>query len=231
MLNRVDHETHVDSKLVRKRTQAQARSNEQRERIAATSLAASLANGAPPAPPAQPNRAGYASQPSSQQQYQQYPSQQQQHQNLSLSQQSYQQQRPGSAASGDGGKLRRQNTMNQVQAAAGIGPNRMTPLATSGGPPRRLIPQNSAGGRQGVQLTDNGPRPPSGQAALPKRPTQQQQQQMQRPQEIPISNPNKPSTFAEMGITTQKAKKDECTVGFYFSSLLLSHRLIICIYS
>jgi hypothetical protein len=38
----MDHESHVDTKLVRKRTQAQARSDEQIDRYEAESLAASL---------------------------------------------------------------------------------------------------------------------------------------------------------------------------------------------
>ena len=126
VLNRIDHETHVDSKLVRKRTQAQARSNEQRERIAQTNLAQSLGSGLPPQQhKPEPRRQSYQPPPPQQQ----YPSQQ----NLSHSQGYQQGARPASAisaASSEGSKLRRQNTFNQVQAAAGIGPNRMTPLAT-----------------------------------------------------------------------------------------------------
>ncbi|KAL8280645.1 hypothetical protein RQP46_006968 [Phenoliferia psychrophenolica] len=229
VLNRVDHETHVDSKLVRKRTQAQARSNEQRERIAATSLAASLGGSAPQPPPQRAS--SYNPAPPQQQQQQQQQYSQQQHQNLSLSQNSYQQQQqPGrpvssmSTASG-GSNLRRQNTYNQVQAAAGLGQHRMTPLSSStGGPGRRPPPQHqgSVPPRQGVQLSDNGPRPPpsNGQGG-PSRQQTQQQQQPQRPQEIAMSahNPNKPSTFAEMGIATTRAKKDECLVRLLFFSI------------
>lgn len=47
VLSRTDHESQIDQKLVRKRTQAQSRSNEQRERIEANNLAVSLAEGPP----------------------------------------------------------------------------------------------------------------------------------------------------------------------------------------
>lgn len=45
MLSRTDHEKQIDTKLVRKRTQAQERSDRQREEIEARNLAISLASG------------------------------------------------------------------------------------------------------------------------------------------------------------------------------------------
>lgn len=45
MLNRTDHEAHVNQKLVRKRTAAKIRSEEQRERLAASKIAASISSG------------------------------------------------------------------------------------------------------------------------------------------------------------------------------------------
>lgn len=221
-LNRIDHEAHVDNKLVRKRTQAQARSNEQRERLAATNLAASLSGGNPASLP--PPRNPYAQPQLQQPPQQQYQQQQQYSQPPPQQQQLYQQQqgRPTSAISqaSSNGRLQRQNTLNQVQAAAGIGPNRMTPLASGSVgpgpgpgaarpmPQQRPSQQGSLGGRPGVQLADS--RPGSGQSGGPPR---------ARPQEIPLANPNKPATFAEMGIVTQKAKKDDCAVRTLLSSL------------
>lgn len=66
VLNRADHESHVDSKLTRKRTQAEARSNEQRERIAASNLAASLSGQGGPS--SHPQRVSSAYQTGAQQQ-------------------------------------------------------------------------------------------------------------------------------------------------------------------
>ena len=47
VFSRTDHESQIDQKLVRKRTQAQSRSNAKRERIEANNLAVSLAQGPP----------------------------------------------------------------------------------------------------------------------------------------------------------------------------------------
>ncbi|GAA6063136.1 hypothetical protein JCM10212_001184 [Sporobolomyces blumeae] len=217
LLSRTDHEQHVDTKLVRKRTQAKIRSDEQRERLAASKLAASLAGpdlSNPPPPPSQPSGSAYGSG------------------RQSVASSSSNSLPPSNTAA----TLRRKNTQRQVEAAARMGPQ--VPIGTNGratpsGPPQapygpldnspggRFTPSSSAtannnglgagANRQSYRLSDAPP------ANLPttQRPSQQA---TQRPtvHEINVApgQPHKaqPSTFAEMGIATTKAKKDDCAV-------------------
>ncbi|GAA5997911.1 uncharacterized protein JCM10292_006901 [Rhodotorula paludigena] len=166
MLNRTDHEAHVNQKLVRKRTAAKIRSEEQRERLAANKIAASISSG--PMNGARP--------PSG------YPH------------------RQDSASSYPSSTHRRRNTLKQVEAAAMMGPpppGTPNPLRQS----QQRYPSPAPGGRpQGYQLTD-APAPSS--SARPSGSV--------RPQAIQVAQ-DKPATFAEMGIATQKAKKDDCVV-------------------
>ncbi|GAA5908265.1 hypothetical protein JCM6882_006787 [Rhodosporidiobolus microsporus] len=193
-LNRVDHDAHLQSKLVRKRTQAKIRSDEQRERVAAAKLAASLqgpnlAASAPPGPqqspyqPQQPFRQGSVAS-------------------------------GGSAGSYPSASLRRNNTLRQVEAAAQMGP---APPGTPNPMNPMRYPSPAPGGRvQSYQLSDA---PPPGMPTT-QRPVAGQKVGTGgaggRPQEIavkPQPGREKPSTFAEMGIATQKAKKDDCIVS------------------
>ncbi|GAA5910786.1 tetratricopeptide repeat protein [Sporobolomyces salmoneus] len=216
LLNRTDHDQHVDTKLVRKRTAAKIRSDEQRERIAASKLAASLAgppdlSGPPPPPPQLPLQ------------------QQQQYQGPPLPQQpSY---NPGrqsvtSVASGNSGHssttLRRKNTQRQVEAAARMG--QQLPMG-SNGRATPSIPQNSAFNGNGAAGAGSPSRasyrlsdaPPSNLPTTQRPNPLQQGGGMMRPiQEIKVANNQpqraQPSSFAEMGITTTKAKKDDCSI-------------------
>ncbi|GAA5931944.1 hypothetical protein JCM1841_006109 [Sporobolomyces salmonicolor] len=193
LLNRTDHEAHVDTKLVRKRTQAKIRSDEQRERLAVSKLAASVAGptlstqptAAPPPVAPQPVRQGTASTTSS-----------------------------GSSGGGYASStLRRNNTMRQVEAAARMGPS--VPVGANGRATPSMQPlqhgrfASSPQRQQSYQLSDA---PLLAHLPVTQRP------QVGRPpvQEIPVapSQPDraKPTTFAEMGITTTKAKKDDCTI-------------------
>ncbi|GAA5981797.1 hypothetical protein JCM5350_005731 [Sporobolomyces pararoseus] len=210
LLNRTDHDQHVDTKLVRKRTAAKLRSDEQRERIAASKLAASLAGPDLSAPPA----SGIPPQ-HSQQQQQQYPIQQQPQPGFNQGRQSV----ASMASAGSGGSaatLRRKNTQRQVEAAARMG--QQLPMG-SNGRATPSIPQNgqmstaynNSPNRQSYRLSDA---PPSN---LPITQRPMSQQQPPRPiQEIKVapSQPQRaqPSSFAEMGIATTKAKKDDCAI-------------------
>ncbi|GAA5873887.1 hypothetical protein JCM8547_008631 [Rhodosporidiobolus lusitaniae] len=183
-LNRNDHDAHVETKLVRKRTQAKIRSDEQRERAQAAKLAASLQGpqlGGPPQqrhpqPPRQNSFASNGSAPDS---------------------------------------LRRRATLRQVEQAAQMGP---PPPGTPNPNAPLRYPSPAPGGRvQSYQLSDA----PSPSLPQTKRPVPGQALNVSgaggagRPQTIPVQQQpqqNKPSTFAEMGITTQKAKKDDCII-------------------
>ncbi|KAM0752294.1 HCP-like protein [Meredithblackwellia eburnea MCA 4105] len=200
MLNRLDHEAHVDKKLVRKRTLAQNRSNQQREQNAAQNLAASIGGNGPVG--AGPPRGAQGGRTESR-----YGGQ-------GLGAQGPAGPRPNSAI------IKGQNTQNMVQqAAAAVGPGgpgggkmggAVTPPTQrpmQGGPPDHFQQQLPPQGRQGgFQLSDGPSRPPPNQPS-PSRPMPQQHQQ----QEIPVVS-SQPSTFAEMGIPTQKAKKEECLI-------------------
>ncbi|BGP15894.1 hypothetical protein JCM10213_003677 [Rhodosporidiobolus nylandii] len=193
-LNRTDHDAHVETKLVRKRTQAKMRSDEQRERAAAAKLAQSLQGpnlgGGSSAPPALQGPPGG------------YPQQQPLRQSTGSSVASY----PSST-------LRRNNTMRQVEAAAQLRPP--PPGTPNPGNPMRY-PSPAPNRVQSYQLSD-GPPPvglPKTQRPQPGMPINVQQQQG-RPDVIAVKPQparEKPSTFAEMGITTQKAKKDDCII-------------------
>ncbi|GAA5878812.1 hypothetical protein JCM16303_007193 [Sporobolomyces ruberrimus] len=208
LLNRNDHEQHVDNKLVRKRTAAKMRSDEQRERIAASKLAASLSGpdlSAPPPPPPQ--------------QQQQYQAPMQPQQGYNPGRQSVQ----SVASGGSAATLRRKNTQRQVEAAARMGQQLPT---GSNGRATPSIPQNGqmanggylqaspqgpsgAANRQSYRLSDA---PPSNLPVTQRPPPQQ----LRPVQEIKVA-PNQPqraqpSSFAEMGIATTKAKKDDCCI-------------------
>ncbi|GAA5842571.1 hypothetical protein JCM11251_004907 [Rhodosporidiobolus azoricus] len=194
-LNRVDHDAHLQSKLVRKRTQAKIRSDEQRERVAAAKLAASLqgpnlSSSAPPTAqqspyiPQQPLRQGSVAS-------------------------------GGSANSYPSSSLRRNDTMRQVQAAAQMGPpppGTPNPMGSS-----MRYPSPAPGGRvQSYQLSDAPPpgmpktqRPQPGQKVGTGGPGGRPQEIAHKPQ---AGGREKPATFAEMGIATQKAKKDDCII-------------------
>ncbi|GAA5980568.1 hypothetical protein JCM11641_006684 [Rhodosporidiobolus odoratus] len=195
-LNRTDHEAHVDAKLVRKRTQAKIRSDEQRERVAAAKLAASLqgpnlAASAPPsmqAPP--PVQQGYNPQ-----------------------QPPLRQSSGSSAGQYPSATVRRSNTVRQVEAAAQMGPRApATPIPSN---PMRY-PSPAPNRIQSYQLSDAPPQNlPKTQRPQPGMPINVQQPPQGRPQEIPVQQQpprEKPTTFAEMGISTQKAKKDDCII-------------------
>jgi len=172
------------------------RSDEQRERIAASKLAASLAGpdlSAPPPPPA-------TQQQHQKQQYQGPPQQQQPGYNAGR------QSVASVASGGSAATLRRKNTQRQVEAAARMGQQLPT---GSNGRATPSIPQNGQmGGGGGYNNSPQGPNrqsyrlsdaPPSN-LPVTQRPTPQQQQ---RPiQEIKVA-PNQPqraqpSSFAEM---------------------------------
>ncbi|GAA5989578.1 hypothetical protein JCM10908_000538 [Rhodotorula pacifica] len=196
-LSRTDHDSNIETRLVRKRTQAQTRSEEQRELIAATKLRASLSGQQPQQQP--PLRQSQGPPPpinvaQAQAQYKPAP------------QQPLRQSTGGSYPSST---FRRQNTIRQVEAAARMGP----------GPPGTPNPGRFP---QQPQQHPNGPRPLSYQltdsapqnAPQVRRPSPQQAGG--RPQAIQMqpkpTQQQKPATFAEMGITTQKAKNSDCAV-------------------
>ncbi|GAA5861746.1 hypothetical protein JCM3774_002692 [Rhodotorula dairenensis] len=205
-LNRTDHDSNIETRLVRKRTQAQHRSDEQRERLAAAKLKASLSGPPPPQQTQAPLRQSQGPPPpinvaQAQAQYKPSPSQPPLRQST------------GGSSSYPSSTFRRQNTIRQVEAAARMGP--APPGTPNPGrfpqPQQQQVPQQHPSGPRPVsyQLTDSGPqnapqvRRPSPQAAgrpqaiqMKPQPTQQQ----------------KPATFAEMGITTQKAKNSDCAV-------------------
>ncbi|BGP39864.1 hypothetical protein JCM10450v2_003837 [Rhodotorula kratochvilovae] len=200
-LNRTDHDAHVESKLVRKRTQAKVRSDAQRERLAADRLAANLSGAnlsasqgaAPHGRPPQINVAAAQGQGLYQPQ-------------VPLRQST------GSSVSSGGGSypsstFRRNNTLKQVEAAAQMGPpppSTPNPMRPLGQAPQQRYPSPSPGRPQSYQLSD---------APAQSLPTTQRPQG-QRPQTISVQQPaeHKPATFAEMGIKTSKAKKDDCVV-------------------
>ncbi|GAA6010710.1 hypothetical protein JCM11491_002908 [Sporobolomyces phaffii] len=199
LLNRTDHEQHVDTKLVRKRTAAKMRSDEQRERIAASKLAASLSGpdlSAPQPPPPQ-------------QQYQQ------QYQGPPQPPSGYNPARQSVASVASGGSaatLRRKNTQRQVEAAARMGqqlPMGSNGRATPSMPPNGAAYSPQGPNRQSYRLSDA---PPSNLPVTQRPPTQQ----LRPVQEINVapSQPQRaqPSSFAEMGIATTKAKKDDCCI-------------------
>lgn len=137
MLSRTDHEKQIDTKLVRKRTQAQERSNQQREEIEARNLAISLASGqlVGSANSTRPFRGNGANEGG----------------------------RPISNDSQAAIKLRRRDTMRQVETAAvmnmmennglsnGGGPRGSHSSSTSSGPP------NGGGGRGGSTSSSSNP--------------------------------------------------------------------------
>ncbi|GAA5848109.1 hypothetical protein JCM9279_007457 [Rhodotorula babjevae] len=201
-LNRTDHDAHLENKLVRKRTQAKVRSDAQRDRLAANQLAANLSgarlsSSQGPSGPRPPQ----INVPAAQAQYQQ-------------PQQPYRQGTAGSVASSSSSSYRR-NTIKQVEAAV-----QMAPPPPSTPNPMRPPPQQQHLQQQQQQRypSPGPPRPQSYQlsdappSSLPT--TQRPQQQVSRPQTIPVSqqlaDQHKPATFAEMGIKTSKAKREEC---------------------
>ncbi|GAA6027371.1 hypothetical protein JCM8097_007803 [Rhodosporidiobolus ruineniae] len=215
-LNRTDHDAHVETKLVRKRTQAKLRSDEQRERAAAAKLTAKLQGpnlGASSASSSPAAGQGFHHPHQQQQQHPPAP-----HQPLRQSTTST---HSSGGSSYPSASLRRGATMRQVEAAAQMGPR---PPATPN-PGINRYPSPAPGGpgaRQSYQLSD-APSP-----GLPKtqRPAPGAVMNVQgggggggggggRPAEIPVRQQGgqaKPSTFAEMGIATQKAKKDDCII-------------------
>ncbi|SCV71219.1 BQ2448_2807 [Microbotryum intermedium] len=210
VLSRVDHESQLDQKLVRKRTQAQARSEEQRSRFAQTHSRASIGsfhgggNGGPAsAASAPPTQAHYQSSRMSQSNGMSNPS-------VNTSPQMH-----SSSGTGSIRTRTRSDTLKQVEAAAaqaaGWGPRPMPKRTNTDAP---SFPQGSPRiGRYSLQeappssgAATTGPGrpisslPPGSSSASPQR------------QEIATQMAlNKPTTFAEMGIAT-KAKKDECTI-------------------
>lgn len=177
-LSRADHETQVDTKLVRKRTQAKVRSDEQRMR-----------------------QQQYAQQ-QQQQQQQQYKQHQPQHQQFQQPQQGPRyggngQSSYGSApVSTQSATIRRRDTLRQVEAAAG---------RISQTPSTPTIPSSNHGQhRQSYQLsdrpasrlsTDSAPAKfnASGGSALPAGRQQQS---------IPVQqHASKPATFAEVSMS------------------------------
>ncbi|KAK4049095.1 hypothetical protein OIO90_005565 [Microbotryomycetes sp. JL221] len=201
-LSRTDHETQVDQKLVRKRTQAQARSNAR------------------------------------QQQHQQQQQQQQQqinsygYDNHSNRQAGMTSQPPSGSGSTTYGAyaaqsstLRRKDTLKQVQAAAAVasstnsnqrlssmnsnhvGSNRTSSGFSMGS---NSIP-NTVGSRQSYQLSDRPISVTPTTHQMRNSSTQQGQHQPSQPQQG-IQMKQKPASFAEMGIATTKAKRDECTI-------------------
>lgn len=192
-LNRTDHDANVETKLIRKRTAAKIRSDEQRERLASSKLAASLSGAN-----LGPGPSGHVPPPV----------------NVSLAQAQYQHgMRPPNGqpgASYPSQSLRRNHTMRQVEEAARMGPpppgtpNPMNP--TRPAPGQYPSPSPSPSGRLGYQLSDAPPsqRPPP-QQQQPMRPPPQQQPG--RPQGIPVQaapDKHKPATFAEMVCARRK---------------------------
>ncbi|GAA5844401.1 hypothetical protein JCM3766R1_006381 [Sporobolomyces carnicolor] len=209
LLNRNDHDQHVDTKLVRKRTAAKIRSDEQRERIAASKLAASLAGPDLTAPPPAQHHQGPPLQQHAQPQATYDPGRQ------SVA---------SVASGGSAATLRRKNTQRQVEAAARMGQHlstgsngRATPSMPQNGQvaPGGFVngsPQGPPGAtnRQSYRLSDA---PPSN---LPITQRPQPPASMRPIQEINVApiQPQRaqPSSFAEMGIATTKAKKDDCVI-------------------
>lgn len=181
LLNRADHEQHVDTKLVRKRTQAKIRSDEQRERIAASKLAASFAGPDLSSPPPQ----------------------QQQHQQPMQSQ-GYNPGRQSVASVSSGGSaatLRRSNTQRQVEAAARMG--QQLPLGNNG----RATPSIPQNGQMDGRFTPQAPNNRQSYRLSDAPPTNLPVTQRPRPQAGPVQeikvNTNQPqraqpSSFAEM---------------------------------
>ena len=215
LLNRTDHEQHVDTKLVRKRTQAKIRSDEQRERIAASKLAASLAGPDLSSPPPQ--------------QQQQQP----------MQPQGYNPGRQSVASVASGGSaatLRRNNTQRQVEAAARMG--QQLPLGNNG----RATPSIPQNGQMDGRFTPQAPNNRTSYRLSDAPPTNLPVTQRPMPQARPVQeikvNSNQPqraqpSSFAEMvssvsfiilrsvleltrslsqGIATTKAKKEDCCI-------------------
>ncbi|GAA5962030.1 hypothetical protein JCM8115_002889 [Rhodotorula mucilaginosa] len=202
-LNRTDHDSNIERRLVRKRTQAQNRSEEQRERLAAAKLKASL-SGQPPQQQPPPLRQSQGPPPPI---------------NVAQAQAVYkpappppQPLRQSTGGSYPSSTFRRQNTIRQVEAAARMGP---APPGTPnpGRFPQHPQPQQHPNGPRPVsyQLTDSAPQ----NAPQVRRPSPQAQA-TGRPQAIQMqpkpTQQQKPATFAEMGITTQKAKNSDCAV-------------------
>lgn len=195
LLNRNDHDQHVDTKLVRKRTAAKIRSDEQRERIAASKLAASLAGPDLTAPPPAQHHQGPPLQQHAQPQATYDPGRQ------SVA---------SVASGGSAATLRRKNTQRQVEAAARMGQHLSTGLngrATPSMPQNGQVapggfvngsPQGPPGAtnRQSYRLSDA---PPSN---LPITQRPQPPASMRPIQEINVApiQPQRaqPSSFAEM---------------------------------
>ncbi|SCZ99577.1 BZ3500_MvSof-1268-A1-R1_Chr3-1g06116 [Microbotryum saponariae] len=214
VLSRVDHESQLDQKLVRKRTQAQARSDEQKSRLAQTYARASAGS-------VQGGRGygGTASAPPSQQAAYQSPRLSQSNGSSDTSVNTTPQM-PSSPGTGSIRGRTRSDTLKQVEAAAaqaaGWGPrpmpNRNNTEASSSlqtSPAMgRLLQDGSANPNAGSGGA-NGLRRPS--STLP--PSNSSTGGAPQRQEIATHMAlNKPTTFAEMGIATTKAKKDECTI-------------------
>ncbi|GAA5928207.1 uncharacterized protein JCM15063_003820 [Sporobolomyces koalae] len=193
LLNRTDHEQHVDTKLVRKRTAAKLRSDEERERQAASKLAVSLSGPDLSAPPPQTTLQGIPEQPHQQLQH-----------GVNAGRQSVQ----SVASANSATTLRRKNTQRQVEAAARMG--QQTPLGNNGRLPQgySTSPQGTPS-RQSYRLSDA---PPSN-LPVTQRPPAQQIRPVQEINVAPLQPQRaQPSSFAEMGITTTKAKKDDCCI-------------------
>lgn len=190
-LNRTDHDSNIETRLVRKRTQAQNRSEEQRERLAAAKLKASL-SGQPPQQQPPPLRQSQGPPPPI---------------NVAQAQAVYkpappppQPLRQSTGGSYPSSTFRRQNTIRQVEAAARMGP------APPGTPNPGRFPQHP---QPQPQQHPNGPRPVSYQltdsapqnAPQVRRPSPQAQA-TGRPQAIQMqpkpTQQQKPATFAEM---------------------------------
>ncbi|KAM0787782.1 hypothetical protein ACM66B_003837 [Microbotryomycetes sp. NB124-2] len=197
-LSRSDHEDQVDAKLVRKRTQAQARSDarlrQQQQQQSAGGRYGSDAGSrqsslmaSPQVPTPAANSGSYG------------------------------------AFSAQNSALRRKDTLRQVQAAAaGGGGSESGPMSRpASGFSTASAPTSGAGARQSYQLSDRplSSAPPTPQMSVgPGRPNanahaqQRVQSQSQQHQAASIPMKQKPATFAEMGIATTKAKRDECVV-------------------
>ncbi|KAK4047698.1 hypothetical protein OIV83_005206 [Microbotryomycetes sp. JL201] len=198
-LSRSDHESQVDAKLVRKRTQAQARSDARQKQQQQSSWHGpdpssrqSSVMPSPQVPPPMPSN-NYG------------------------------------AYSAQNATLRRKDTLRQVQAAAAVANGSRPSPSDNGihGPGSRPASGFSTASapaqsqRQSYQLSDRPlssapPTRPSTVQSQPQRMTvsghQQHQQHQQQQQAASIPIKQKPATFAEMGIATTKAKRDECVI-------------------
>lgn len=184
-LNRTDHDSNIETRLVRKRTQAQNRSEEQRERLAAAKLKASLSGQPPQQQQPPPLRQSQGPPPPI---------------NVAQAQAVYKPALPQPLRQSTGGSypsstFRRQNTIRQVEAAARMGP------APPGTPNPGRFPQHQP------QQHPNGPRPVSYQLtdSAPQNAPQVRRPSPQatgRPQAIQMqpkpTQQQKPATFAEM---------------------------------